>query len=155
MSKIHQKRPSRKSELRRLAAKQGWHAGHSGAEADPPRKVVMARGGGIEYNPVPSEECAAYWDGYNEGREAALRGLSGNLNPYSRELRQEEQTGTFGAGYGIGRFHMKICTECNERKLVKGAHFIRGKGRHTTIVRFVCADCWGKVGADNTAPRAA
>lgn len=78
------KRPSRKAELRRLAAKQGWYAGHSGAEGNPPTKTVMGPRGGVAHNPVPADEEAAYWRGYDEGQEAKRRGLPGNANPYGR-----------------------------------------------------------------------
>jgi hypothetical protein len=71
-----------------------------------------------------------------------------------RKLKPEERTGTFGVGYGSGTFHMKLCTVCGDRKYTKGAHYIRGHGIGTSIVKFVCADCWPKVGADKMAPNA-
>jgi hypothetical protein len=70
--------------LRRLAAKQGWYEGHSGLDGNAPSKTVMGARGGVAHNPVPADEEAAYWRGYDEGVEARGRGLIGNANPYAR-----------------------------------------------------------------------
>lgn len=72
------KKPSRKSELERLAAKQGWYDGSQGRPATLPEKRVMRPGGGIGYSPVPAGEQAAYIRGHMEGRAADPR----SKNPY-------------------------------------------------------------------------
>ena len=72
------KRPSRKAELRRLAAKQGWYDGSMGLPATPPEKRVMRPGGGLGYNPIPWDELAAYMDGWSAGSFAK----AGDRNPF-------------------------------------------------------------------------
>lgn len=79
------KRPGRKADLRRLAAKQGWYAGNAGEDGNPPTKSVMSPRGGLAYNAVPKDEEAAYWSGYEEGKQAARDGIPGNANPYGKD----------------------------------------------------------------------
>jgi hypothetical protein len=71
------KQVSRKSELRRLAAKQGWYAGRNGKEPSPPEKIVMKPNGNSGSNQVPRDEELAYWRGYEEGQTAP----AGSQNP--------------------------------------------------------------------------
>ena len=69
----------RKSELRRLAAKQGWYDAFDGSGPHPPVKGVMKPNGKQGINPVPDDELQAYWDGYDEG----LMAEAGDENPYA------------------------------------------------------------------------
>lgn len=71
----------RKAELRRLAAKRGWYDGHEGREPNPPTKAVaLPFANGYGENPAPIDEEQAYWDGYDEGRDAK----SDSTNPYAQ-----------------------------------------------------------------------
>jgi len=70
---------SRKAELRRLAAKQGWYDGYDGSGPHPTTKGVMAEDlKTSKQNSVPDDEEQAYWDGYNQG----LAANSGAANLY-------------------------------------------------------------------------
>lgn len=70
-----------------------------------------------------------------------------------KKLAPEERLGTFGVGHG-SRFdcRFKRCTECDERKIVKGAHYVGGRKRDRVMGRFVCAECWEKLGLGNKTP---
>ena len=79
-------RTGRKAELRRLAAKRGWHDGHEGREGQSPTKCVMLPfANGYGENPVPADEEQAYWNGYDEGRDAK----SDATNPYCKPIAQK------------------------------------------------------------------
>lgn len=71
-------RASRKSDLRRLAAKRGWNDGKSRNAPNPPAKMVMLPNGSVGYRHTPPDEEDAYWKGYREGLDAC----SSERNPY-------------------------------------------------------------------------
>lgn len=72
------KRPSRRAELERLAAKQGWYDGSQGRPEALPEKMVMRPIGGVGYNPVSTGERLAYLRGHAEGQAADPK----SKNPY-------------------------------------------------------------------------
>ena len=78
------KRIGRKAALRRLAAKRGWDDGHEGREGHAPTKGVMLPfANGFGENQVPRDEDRAYWDGYDEGRNAKQDATNPHAAPSS------------------------------------------------------------------------
>ncbi len=76
-----------------------------------------------------------------------------------RKLYPEERLGTFCVGQRNTRapnanFCLNRCSVCDERKRIKGGHFVGQNLRHGVKGKFVCDDCWRKVGAVKTAPNA-